>query len=210
MNGKITDLIEKANTDTEEKTSITSARRVFSDETEAKTAFEKFGEKLLQIELWNAESGISSFALFDENGEEAKDRPAKTGDFMCAELKGTGKADWLKITKIHGTADEKILTVQPTYDPTEKSADKSVTSHFFTSDSTNNFCLQLHGTIINMYVIGLNEISNTSDTNNIIESARNFATANLGHFLGVQKAEWTKFCENFLEKPCSNSEMKHS
>lgn len=200
MNGKISDLIEQAKTDTEEKTSIASARRVFSDETEAKAAFKSFGEKLLRIELWNHESGISSFALFNETGDKSDDRPAKTGDFMCAELKGTGKADWLKIIQIHEAEDEMILTVQPTYDPTEKSPDKSVTSHFFTDDSTNNFCLQLNGAKINMYVIGLNEISNTADTNNLIESARNLATANLGHFLGVQKAEWTTFCENFLEK----------
>jgi hypothetical protein len=49
-----------------------------------------------------------------------------------------------------------------------------------------------------MYVIGLNEITNTEKTGGLLESARNLATANLGHYLGVQKAAWTKFCENFL------------
>jgi hypothetical protein len=200
MSGKINNLIRKAKADTEEKTSIASARRAFADEAEAKKEFVRFSEKLLLIECWNHASGVSSFKLFDENGVKTSDRPAAIGDFVCIKLPGTGKEDWVKIIDIYENSDEKVLTVQPTYDPTEESLDKSVTSHFFTEDSTNNFCLQLSGAIINMYVIGLNEISNTEDTNNIIESARNFATANLGHFLGVQKAEWTTFCENFLEK----------
>lgn len=200
MSSRINNLIEQVKTDAEEKTSIASAERLFADKAEANSAFHRFSEKLLRIERWNAESGISSFALFNTNGDELLYKPATTGNFICTKLSGTGKEDWLKIIEIYETDDERILTVQPTYNPTEKSADKSVTSHFFTRDSTNNFCLQLNGAKINMYVIGLDEISNTADTNNIIESARNFATANLGHFFGVQKAEWTKFCNSFLEK----------
>ncbi len=200
MSSGINNLIEQVKTDAEEKTSIASAERLFADKAEANSAFHRFSEKLLRIERWNAESGISSFALFNTNGDELLYKPAATGNFICTKLSGTGKEDWLKIIEIYETDDERILTVQPTYNPTEKSADKSVTSHFFTGDSTNNFCLQLNGAKINMYVIGLDEISNTADTNNIIESARNFATANLGHFFGVQKAEWTKFCNSFLEK----------
>jgi len=200
MGGKINNLIRKAKADTEEKTSIALARRLFASEEEAKKEFVRFSEKLLQIERWNYASGVSSFRLFDKNGDKAPDRSAAIGDFICIKLPGTGKEDWVKIIDIYENFDEKVLTVQPTYNPTEKSLDKSVTSHFFTDDSTNNFCLQLIGANINMYVIGLNEISNTKDTKSILESARNSATANLGHFFGVQKAEWTTFCENFLEK----------
>lgn len=199
MSDKINNLIGKAKADTEEKTSIASARRAFADEAEAKKEFVRLSVKLLEIERWNHASGVSGFALFDKNGEKMPDKAAAIGDFICIKLPGTGKEDWVKIIDIYKNSDEKVLTVQPTYNPTEKSPDKSVTSHFFTEDSTNNFCLQLSGANINMYVIGLNEISNTGDTKNIIESARNFATANLGHFLGVQKGEWTTFCKKFLE-----------
>lgn len=199
MNSKIENLISRVKADGEEKTSIASANRAFETETDAKNAFHRLTEKLKHIEQWNQFSGASSFGLFDENGNKMPDRPAAVGDFVCIKLPATGKADWVKIADIYESEREKILTVQPTYNPTDESNDKTVTSHFFTSDSTNNFCLQLAGNEVNMYVIGLNEISNTEATNNIIESARNLATANLGHFLGVQKAEWTTFCNNFLE-----------
>lgn len=205
MSGKIENLIRQAKADTEEKTSIASANRTYKSDNEAERAFQQFCEKLAYIERWNGSSGVSSFGLFGENGNKATDRPAAIGDFVCIKLPGTGKEDWVKIIDIYETSNEKVLTVQPTFNPTEKSTDKKVTSHFFTEDSTNNFCLQLSGSNVNMYVIGLNEISNTEDTNNILETARNFATANFGHFLGVQKAEWTTFCNNFLEKEDSDS-----
>jgi len=200
MSGVIENLLKQANSDTEEKTSIASAQRKFADETGAKEAFQQIGEKLLQIERWNFSSGASSFGLFDEKGDKLQNKAAAVGDFICIKLPGTGKADWVKIINIHKDSDEMILTVQPTFNPTEKKTDKSATSHFFIKDSTNNFCLQLNGSYLNMYVIGLNEITNTEDTSSVIESARNFATANLGHFLGFQKAEWTTFCNNFIEK----------
>ena len=204
MNGKIENLIKQVKADTEEKTSIASANKAFVTEADAENAFQRLSEKLEHIEQWNQFSGASSFGLFDENGNKMPDRPAVVGDFVSIKLPATGKTDWVKIIDIYENGREKILTVQPTYDPTDESNNKTVTSHFFTSDSTNNFCLQLSGNKVNMYVIGLNEISNTAATNNIIESARNLATANLGHFLGVQKAEWTTFCNNFLEIESEN------
>lgn len=199
MNDKIENLISQVKADTEEKTSIASANRAFETDADAENAFQRFSEKLERIDQWNQFSGASSFGLFDGNGNKMPDRSATVGDFVCIKLPATGKTDWVKIIDIYEREREKILTVQPTFDPTDESNDKTVTSHFFTSDSTNNFCLQLTGNEVKMYVIGLNEISNTSATNNIIESARNLATANLGHFLGIQKAEWTTFCSNFLE-----------
>ena len=199
MSDKTDNLLRRAEADTEEKTSIASAERKFNDQADAEEAFLQRCEKLLQIDSWNSYSGVASFALLDENGGRAEARPAKIGDFLSIKLPATGKVDWVKVINIYKGADEIILTVQPTYNPTEDAPDKSVTSHFFTADSTNNFCLQLNGDVLKMYVIGLNEISNTKDTSNVIESARNFATANLGHFLGVQKMEWTTFCRNFLE-----------
>ena len=37
------------------------------------------------------------------------------------------------------------------------------------------------------------------ESSNPIEAARNIATANLGYYLGIQKAMWKDFCKNFLE-----------
>ncbi len=204
MNSKIQTLLERAAAQSSvagvDTSSVAHAARNFSDAAEAEKYFEKFKQKLFRIKKWNADSGLSTFELFDENGaRQAPEATAKLGDFIRITLTGSGKSDWVKITRIDDErADEIVLTVQPAHNPTEKDTNQTVTSHFFTADSSNNFCLQRTNQAVKIYVVGLNEKSNTHDTNNIIETARNVATANLGHYLGIQKAEWTTFCENFL------------
>lgn len=202
MYSKIQNLLEQAaaqaESSTAEVSSVTNATRNCSSETEAKNVFQRLIQKLFNIEQWNAESNLSSFALFDENGFAKMEKIAAVGDFIRITLPGSGKNDWVKIVEIHDAADEIVLTVQPSSNPTDKE-DNSTTSHFFTNDSTNNFCLQKKGIELNFYVIGLGEKSNTEDTSGIVETVRNFATANIGHFLGIQKAQWQNFCDNFVE-----------
>ncbi len=180
------------------QSSAARATHSFPSASEAEKNFSRFREKLFRVGDWGEFSGISSYELFDENGGKAH-RSAVAGDFIKITLSGSGKDDWVKIISIHEAPGEIILTVKPSYNPTEKDADKSVTSHFFTDDATNNFCLERKDESLNFYVIGLSEKSNASDTKNILETVRNLATANLGHYLGIQQSEWQKFCENFLE-----------
>jgi hypothetical protein len=202
INGKIQTLLEQAaiqnDSATPDDSSIVKATRVFSTAAEAEKAFSFLRERLLQIERWNVFSEISSFALFGENGNPQPDKLAAVGDFIKVTLPGSGKDDWVKISRIDELPDEFVLTVQPSHDPTEGES-KQTTSHFFTGDSTNNFCLQRVNARINFYVIGLNEKTNTEETNGILEIVRNLATANIGCLLGIQKTQWETFCKNFLE-----------
>lgn len=178
--------------------SIAKATRVFPSAAEAERAFSFLRKSLFHIEHWNVWSEISSFALFGQSGNEQLDKLAAVGDFIKISLPGSGKDDWVSIIQIHETPDEVILTVKPSHDPTANE-NKEATSHFFTGDSTNNFCLQRKDAEVNFYVIGLNEKTNTAETSGILETVRNVATANLGSFLGIQKTQWKTFCENFLE-----------
>ncbi len=198
-NNRIEKLLAQAKADTEEKTSVSEAEREFADSAAAEKTYRQLREKLFRINRWNAESGLMGFTLFSKDGEETPEKTAVVGDFIRISLPGSGKYDWVKIANVEEHRNEVVLTVQPTFDPTDSAADKSATSHFFTDASTNNFCLRLDDSKIKMYVIGLNEETNTDDTGNLLESARNLATANLGHYLGFQKAAWTTFCRNFLE-----------
>ncbi len=199
---KIQMLLEQAAkqkaSETTEISSVECSTRVFNDVAESEKAFEKFRRKLFRINEWNRASEISSFYLYDENGLEQPDKNAAVSDFIKIILPGSGKSDWVKITEIYELPDEVVLTVQPSIDPTD-AKNKHSTSHFFTGDSTNNFCLQKNAGKINFRVIGLNEKSNTTDTSGVLETIRNFATANIGSFLGIQKAQWQTFCDNFLE-----------
>ncbi len=194
------DAIAKSSGD--EMSSVASAERRFPSESETAQAFAGLRQKIFQINRWNSHSILTSFEIFDETGNAGKREKAAIGDFIRVSMTGTGKSDWVKITRIDeiDSPEEIVLTVQPTFDPTADAPDKTVTSHFFKSKSSNNFCLQKKGETISFYVVGLNEESNTGNTKNIIETARNVAAANLGHYLGIQKAEWTAFCKNFLEK----------
>lgn len=202
MYSKIQNLLEQAaaqaESSTTEVSSVTNATRNCSSETEAENLFQRLKQKLFHIQHWNAESNLSSFAPFDGNGCAKIEKIAAVGDFIQITLPGSGKDDWVKIVEIHDAADEIVLTIQPSHNPTDKE-NQSTTSHFFTADSTNNFCLQKNGVKLNFYVIGLGEKSNTEDTSGIVETVRNFATANIGHFLGIQKAQWQNFCDNFVE-----------
>ncbi len=202
MNSVIENLLERAavNDSSEDAmSSVARAERRFGGEPEAEKCFGELTGKLLLVEEWNAYGILSSFELFDETGRARGRDSAKVGNVIKISLAGSGKSDWLKIANLEYAPDETVLTVQPSYNPTETQPDKNVTSHFFTDESTNNFCLQRRGRAVNFYVIGLDEQANTTDTNNIIETARNIAAANLGHYFGIQKGEWTSFCKKFLE-----------
>jgi hypothetical protein len=202
LNGKIQTLLEQAarqnDSATPDDSSVAKASRVYPTAAEAEKAFSFLRKRLFHIGHWNNYSEISSFASFDNNGDSQPDKLAAVGDFIKVMLPGSGKDDWVKITEINETPREIVLTVQPSRDPTDE-ANKKTTSHFFTSNSTNNFCLQRADARINFYVIGLNEQTNTEDTSGVLETVRNYATANLGNLLGIQKTQWETFCENFLE-----------
>ena len=198
MSEKIQNLLKEAETSDDGKSSVTSAERAFEPAEETVEAFGLFREKLYDINRWEADSGVSAFQLFDESGKGLETKRAQKGNFVRISLPGSGKHDWVKIVDIHDASDEVVITVQPTYDPTEKDAGKDATSHFFTSDSRNNFCLQKKDGSLAVYVIGLHEKPNTSESGGVLESVRNVATASFG-WLGFQKVEWKTFCENFLD-----------
>lgn len=196
MNSKTENLLKNA--EDNENSSISSAERHFDFADEAQVFFAELKKSILNIDNWNENANLSSYTLFDENGYQLESKTIYEGAFNRISLKGSGKYDWVRVVKITEKDREMIMTVQPTFDPTIKDSDKSKTSHFFTGEATNNFCLLHRENSVAFYVIGLNEKQNTQETKSIIEIVRNVAAANLGTYLGIQKAEWTTFCENFL------------
>jgi hypothetical protein len=197
MKYKTEEFLERARTD-ESHSSVSAAEKTFADEAEAARVFSALKRKLSDIEEWNAHAMLSSFEIFDESGQLLETKKITTDAFLQISLTGTMKCDWVRVIDIHETAEEFIITVRPTFDPTSETPYKSVVSHFFTDESVNNFCLLKRGSRIGLYVIGLNEKMNSSDTEGTLETVRN-AAVNLGAYLGVQRGEWEKFCHHFLE-----------
>ena len=197
MAGKTENLLAQANAANAEASSVNGAARFFPTEAEAVEVFQKLKRRLFAVEKWNAESEITRFGLFDADGSAQPEKNAAVGDYIKTVLPGSGKDDWVKIIEIFDAPNEIVLTVQPSPNPTGD-AQASATSHFFIADSTNNFCLQLIGAKIKFSVIGINERTNIKDTNGIVESVRNLATANIGSYFGIQNTQWQTFCDNFI------------
>ena len=196
-NRRIEYLLEQAKRN-ENESSVSSAKRQLPDAGEAQRFFLDRKTALLNIQEWDENSALSSFKLFTEDGRESSNKTIIKDAFLRISLPGSGKDDWVRVVDIYESDDEFVITVRPTYDPTVENSEKNVTSHFFTSESANNFCLLRDDKSVSIYVIGLNERQNTTETSNPLETVRNVATANLGSYLGVQKLEWTTYCKNFL------------
>lgn len=197
MDGKTQELLNDAENIPD--ASVNDAERVFADEDEAKSFFEHVKSKMLDVREWSEKSSVSAYALFDPVGNEISDQGIEVGNFIRISVYGGGKYDWVRVTHIYQTPNEFVITVRPSYDPTEQPPNPDVISHFFEPLATNNFCLQRSGQTLEFYVIGINEKQNTSFTSGLLETARNVAAANLGYYLGLQKAMWTEFCTNMLE-----------
>ncbi len=197
MGSKTQTLLERAAAD-ENTSSVAFAEREFSEQENSAAVFALLQTKMLNIDDWNRNSSLSTFCLFDKNGAAITGRLIETNLFNRLHLKNSGKYDWVKFTDIYRAADEMIITIQPTYDPTVEQPAPNTTSHFFTAESTNNFCLCRDENVLRFYVIGLNEKQNTRETNGAVESLRNLVTANVAYYSGTQKKQWQTFCRNFL------------
>ena len=197
MNYKTDELLKQAQAN-EDESSISSAEKSFADDPTAASVFAKLRRMLVSVDEWNDHSMMSSFALFDERGKMLEHAEFELEKFVRISLKGAVKYDWVRVFDIYETADEFVLTVKPSFDPTDKNRDKSAVSHFFSDASTNNFCLFRKGVTVALYVIGLNEKRNSKDAKGALETIHN-AAVNVASYFGMQEMEWGKFCSNFLE-----------
>jgi hypothetical protein len=198
MSREIEQLLKLANSADEPVTSVNSARRTFLDEGASRDFFSDVCRRLIDIDEWSEDSSASAYRLFDDSGTDVSEKPVEEGDFIRINIYGSGKFDWVRVLRIYKAADEMVITVQPTYDPTSEPVEPEKISHFFHSGARNNFCVQLEGTVVNFYVIGLNERQNVSESGGILETARNAAAANVSYFLGIQKSVWIEFSKNML------------
>lgn len=180
------------------ESSVVSETRSFPNLAGADSFFEKLRQELFRASQWNGKAALTSFELFDAEGNLSDRAPVAVGDFIRLKMTGSGKCDWVRVIEVVDEAGEAIVTIKPSHDPTEKEPDKEATSHFFTSEASNNLCLEKREAVVSFYVIGLSEKTNTDETGSLLEKARNAAVANIGSYFGIQQGEWKTFCANFL------------
>ena len=195
---RIENLLKTANSATGGDSSVNVAKRIFDDTGRCDAFYEQTCSNLLNITEWNRNSSVTSYALFDEAGNDIGSSPIDVGRFIRIGLYGSGKYDWVRVVEILGDADEFVLKVKPSHDPTQHPVDPASISHFFGPEAENNFCVQRNDKTVAFYIIGLNEKQNSGFTDSQIESARNTAVANVGYYTGLQKKVWKRFASNFL------------
>lgn len=193
---KTDDLLKQAN-ENRNQSSINFAEKCFEKAEDAKRVFAALKTMILRIDEWNVHSLISTFELFDKNGKQLENGKLAVGLCIRIALRASGKYDWIHIENMFETANEFIITVKPCFDPTDENRDEKTISHFFTDDSTNNFCIYKKDKTVAFYVIGLGEKMNTNETSGALETVRN-AAVNFGTYLGIQSSEWGKFSDHFL------------
>ncbi len=196
--GKIQSLLEAANSSPDNDASVNIAKRVWIDDAESSSFFAIARARMFQIDEWNKNSSATVYALFDESGKISSSQPISVGKFIRIGLSGGGKYDWVRVVQITDEPDEVVISVKPSFDPTEQPPKRSAISHFFSLEAENNFCLQKHEKTVSFRVIGLNEKQNNQFTEGLIESARNAAIANFGYYSGLQDKVWKQFCTNIL------------
>lgn len=144
------------------KNKIFKAEQKFSTPEEAQKQFPGAIKRLLNLNKWTEESGIrSTFELYDKNGARKKADKPEIGDYFKVILPGIPLDNWMHITDLKTGVHQAEFTGHPCANPQEKHS--QITSHFFVKEASSTFRVEVDGTRIKAYQIGLNETINNQD-----------------------------------------------
>src|SRR5688500_16837726 len=113
----------------EPKNKLYATSRKFDDEDAAKFEFARSKERLFNVNGWSKIPGIANatFELFSREGVPMDKYQVEDGDFIKIDLPGPLPFYWVKVVEVKQEEDSAEFSVQPTYDPTDKKEDKTVT-----------------------------------------------------------------------------------
>jgi hypothetical protein len=142
-----------------------SSVKEFTDEQSAKAGFQRSVEKLFDVNAWSDIPGVANaaFQLFSPDGTPLRRTYIENGDFVKIDLPGPLPFYWVKVTEITKEENSAQFSVQPTYDPTDKTDDKTVTDHFFRDQARSIFRVERNGRNITAMEIGINEAINNQE-----------------------------------------------
>ncbi|MEJ8757013.1 hypothetical protein WG947_08405 [Pontibacter sp. H259] len=177
-----------------------SNENTYPDEATAREAFRKAVIKLFDVNRWSDLPGINStFELHTPDGNKT-DKPVDApGYYIRIELPGPTPENWVYITDLKTEENLAEFTVKPSEKPQAGPEAKKVTEHFFTSEASSTFRVELNGNILTAYEIGKNEVINNQG-----QEAGDRAVANTliaeGGWAGFQKMQWEKVTAYLVHK----------
>lgn len=139
--------------------------KAFTDEESARIGFREAVEKLFNVNGWSDIPGVANaaFELHAEDGNPLQSNRAEQGNFIKIDLPGPLPFYWVKVIEITREDNRAQFIVQPSYDPTDKKDDKTVTDHFFQDQARSIFRVERNGLEIVAMEIGLDEAINNQE-----------------------------------------------
>lgn len=169
------------------KNKIFEAEQKFSSPEEAQNHFPGAVKRLLNLNKWTEESGIrSTFELYDQAGQRKKTDKPEVGYHFKIILPGIPLENWMRISEIKTSNHSAEFTAHPCANPQEN--EPEITAHFFVKETSGTFRVEVDGTKIKGYQIGINEkINNQEEAGN--RAIPNTLIAEAG-WAGMQFIQW--------------------
>ncbi|PKV62817.1 hypothetical protein [Pontibacter ramchanderi] len=184
----------------ESKDKVYQNEQDYPNAASARAAFEESKQKLFNVNLWSNLEGINStFELHDERGRKTTAEAPKIGDYVKVTLPGAEVENWVQVNNIKTTENMAEFTVQPSSKPNPPADEEAVTEHFFTSDATSTFRVEVQGTKLIASEIGKNEYINNQGDESGKRAVLNTLIAE-GGWAGFQGLQWDKLTSYLVHK----------
>ncbi len=190
----------------ESKDKVYQNEQDYPDVASARTAFEESKKKLFNVNIWSNLQGINStFELHDERGRKTTADVPKVGDYVKVTLPGAEVENWVQVNDIKTSENMVEFTVQPSSKPNPPADEEEVTEHFFTSDATSTFRVELQGTRLIASEIGKNEYINNQGDESGNRAMLNTLIAE-GGWAGFQGLQWDKLTSYLVHQEEASAE----
>lgn len=190
----------------ESKDRIYQNEQDYPDVASARTAFEESKKKLFNVNLWSNLEGINStFELHDDRGRKTTAEAPEVGYYMKVTLPGSDVENWVQVNDIKTTENLAEFTVQPSSKPNPPTDEEEVTEHFFTSEATSTFRVEVQGTKLIGSEIGKNEYINNQGEESGDRSMLNTLIAE-GGWAGFQGLQWDKLTSYLVHQEEAKAE----
>ncbi len=175
-----------------------SSENTYSDEQQAKEAFNRSIKKLFNVNRWSRLPGISStFQLYNRGGEGKDTVMVQVGDYIKIDLPGPFPENWVVVTDIKEEENLAEFTASPSSDPTDKGKEQEEIDHFFIDEATSTFRVKRVGNTLYGYEIGKDEGINNQEKEAGERKLINTLIAE-GGWAGFQKFQWKKLTDYFV------------
>jgi hypothetical protein len=178
----------------------------YPDQMSARTAFEESKKKLFNVNLWSNLEGINStFELHDERGRKTTAEMPEIGFYVKVTLPATNMENWVQVNDIRTSDNMAEFTVQPSSKPNPPADEEEVTEHFFTSEATSTFRVEVQGTKLIGSEIGKNEFINNQGEESGDRAVMNTLVAQ-GGWAGFQELQWDKLTSYLVHQEEATAE----